>query len=56
MMTGADPRYSGLYKSIVGVALGVLGILCFAVGGVTVQALDRLIPVFELNFIRIAGK
>ncbi len=31
-------------------------IVCYAAGGVTIQALDKRYPPFQLNFIRITSK
>ena len=43
-------------KQAVGVALGVLLSLLYTVGGVAVQALDKLVPLFQLNVFRLTGK
>ena len=48
-------KKTNIKRKVVGGVLGVVLILCFTVGSVTVQALDRLIPAFQLNLIRITG-
>ncbi len=43
-------------RKIAGGIIGLMMAPCFALGGVTIQALDKLIPDFELTFIRIGSK
>ncbi len=43
-------------RAVIGGLLGIAMIFSFAAGAVTVQALDKLIPIFQLNFIRITSK
>ena len=51
-MGESEPSYK---KQILGVVVGLLMSILFTLGGVTVQALDKLVPVFQLNAIRLAG-
>ena len=43
-------------EQTVGIALGLLIALLYTVGGVAVQALDKLVPLFQLNVCRLVGK
>ncbi len=48
--------HSALRRKIIGGIIGLVMVPCFALGGVTRQALNNLIPAFELTFIRIGSK
>ena len=41
---------------ILGCTLGFTGVTLLALGGVSIQALDKCIPVFQLNVARLVGK
>ncbi len=43
-------------KQIVGVLLGLIMSILYTTGGAAVQALDKLVPLFQLNAIRLVGK
>ncbi len=43
-------------RQIIGVLVGLIVSALFTIGGVTVQAIDRRIPVFQLNAMRLTGK
>ncbi len=51
-----ESQYSSCWRSVIGGVLAAVTLLCFVAGAITVQALDKLLPVFELNFIRITSK
>ena len=44
-----------LKNEILGCLISLLTVLCFTLGSVAVQALNGLIPDFELNAIRLTG-
>ncbi len=47
----------GSYKDeLSGIIFTCLTILCYAAGDVCVQGLDKVIPVFQLNFARLLGE
>ena len=41
---------------ILGVALGIIGVTLLTVGGVSIQALDKSVPLFQMNAMRLIGK
>ncbi len=55
MTCNTPEKQRGMYRKICGCCIGLFMILCYGIGGVTVQALDKLIPTFELNCVRITG-
>ncbi len=48
--------YTAIQRKIAGGIIGLMMVPGFALGGVTIQALDKLIPDFELTLIRIGSK
>lgn len=55
MENGKDLDNS-IKKNIFGLSVGLLMSILFTLSGVTVQALDSLVPMCQLNTIRLAGK
>ena len=53
-MTNAEQK--NLMEELLGVLISLLTVLLFTLGSVAVQALNGLIPDFELNVIRLTGK
>ncbi len=55
LMGSVDKMTEGKYE-ILGVALGIIGITLLTVDGVSIQALDKSVPLFQLNVTRLIGK
>ncbi len=43
-------------RQVLGLALGLLCQFIYAVGSIAVQALDKLVPTFQLNVLRLMGE
>ncbi len=54
-MSGSGEELS-CSRQVLGLALGLLCHLIYAVGSIAVQALDKLVPTFQLNVLRLIGE